>query len=370
MEVLFVYTSYPLSQKDWRGRFIYDMAHALATRPGLRLRLWGPPGPIPRLARPVASPQDIRFLRALLQRGGIAHLLKHPSYVTARASLTLLKRLRYAYKHNHDADVIHVNWLQNALPLWGTRIPALVTVLGTDVRVLGLPGLRTLLRSVFRQRPCIIAPNADWMVPILEDHFQDVAEIRPIPFGVDPRWFVVDRDAPPNGPRKWLAVLRVTRDKIGPLFAWARETFTHQDELHLFGPNQENLEIPAWVHYHGAADPTALRDQWFPTATALVSLSRHDEGRPQVILEAMASQLPVIASPLPAHRNIVQRGVTGILVDNKQEFASALAQLSDPRVNRAMGSAARKWIRDTLGTWDDCAARYEQAYHQLLTRRQ
>jgi len=223
-----------------------------------------------------------------------------------------------------------------------------------------------MLRRALQGRRVILAPNAEWMAPKLERHFGNVAEIRPIPFGVDSAWFDIKRTASLAPPHRWLAVTRITRDKIGNLFAWGEGLFGSGRELHLFGPLQEKLTLPGWVVWHGPTNPQKLAHDWFPIAAGLVTLSQHDEGRPQVMLEAMASGLPVIASNLLAHRDFIRHGETGWIADSPKAFASGLECLEMPTTNRMMGEAARKWICTTVGDWDACAARYATAYRELL----
>jgi glycosyltransferase involved in cell wall biosynthesis len=241
----------------------------------------------------------------------------------------------------------------------------LITVLGTDFGLLRLPGMKTLLRNILRQRRAILAPNAEWMRPALERAFGDLAEIRPIAFGVDDPWFRVVRQPPPCPVRHWLAVTRLTKNKIGDLFGWGEGLFGDERQLHLFGPMQEQLELPSWVRYHGPAEPGDLLEQWLPKACGLITLSRHDEGRPQVMLEAMAAGLPVLASDLPAHRDILQHGLNGWLAAAPQELIKGLEWLEDPENNRISGAAARQWVRERIGTWADCADRYAAAYRTL-----
>lgn len=359
-----VSTSYPENAQDWRGRFIANLAAAVARREDVAVSLWAPPGELPDSVLAATTQGDCRWLRRLSQRGGIAHLLrKRPMYAVVTV-VQLLARLSRCYR-KHPAEVCHVNWLQNALPLWGTRTPALVTVLGSDFGLLRLPGMKTLLRGVLRQRRAILAPNAEWMRPELERVFGDVAEIRPIAFGVDDLWFTVVR-RPPENARHWLVITRLTRNKIGDLFDWGAGLFGNERQLHLFGPMQEEIELPHWVQYHGPTHPAELLSTWFPQACGLITLSRHDEGRPQVILDAMAAGLPVIASNLSAHRDIIHHGQTGWLVDSADEFRDALTTLEMPDQNQETGQAARSWIKENIGTWDDCAGRYAAAYERLL----
>lgn len=338
------------------------MAEALGRRQETGIQLWAPPGELPTHVRPATTPEESAWLAALADKGGIAALLRRRSLASIGAALGLLIRLARVYRRERF-DIAHVNWLQNTLPLWGTRQPLLVTVLGSDFGLLRLPGMVTLLRSLFRQRRTAICPNAEWMRPELEKHFGDVARIRPVPFGVHHRWFGVDRGHAQPG--CWLAITRLTRQKVGDLFDWGERLFGEARKLHLFGPMQEEITLPSWVVWHGPTHPSELLDNWFPKATGLITLSRHDEGRPQVMLEAMAAGLPVVASDLPAHRDFVRHGETGMLVGNADVLRPALEELEDMGRNQAIGEAGRQWIKQTVGDWDDCAGRYVDLYHEL-----
>jgi glycosyltransferase involved in cell wall biosynthesis len=361
-------TSYPESLQDWRGRFIANLAAALARRDDIRLSLWAPPGERPANVADASAADEAVWLGRLSQQGGIAHILRTRRGLAGIAILGLLWRLGRAYRRQ-PADVVHVNWLQNALPLWGTTTPALITVLGSDFGLLRLPGMKAMLRAVLRQRRAILAPNADWMRADLERAFGDLAEIRPIAFGVDDPWFDVVRHPFADSKRHWLAVTRLTQNKIGDLFNWGEGFFGESRQLHLFGPMQEQIELPAWVQYHGPTHPADLLQRWFPQACGLITLSRHDEGRPQVMLEAMAAGLPVLASDLPAHHDLLQHRRTGWLAASRDELGNGLEWLEDAENNQQTGQAARQWIKEQMGSWSDCAARYASAYEDLLQAR-
>lgn len=365
ISVLLISTSYPRNDQDWRARFIADMADALSRCKSISLKTWFPPGNLPSNVISAALPEESLYLEKLAAAGGIAHILRSQKFRGISWILNLLKNLRAVYQRESNADVMHINWLQNALPLWGTRTPAVITVLGTDYKLLDLPGMVPLLRMVLKQRKSIIAPNAHWMRIPLEKYFGDISEIRPIPFGVQGRWFEVSRTFPSGNANHWLTVSRVTANKIGPLFEWGKNFSDEKNILHLLGPNQENLLIPEWLSYRGATNPSELLEKWFPTAAGLITLSRHDEGRPQVILEAMAAGIPVIASDLAAHRDVIVNGKTGWIVNSPEDFRQALDFMSIAENNIRMGNAAKQWIKEHIGTWEDCALRYEDSYAAL-----
>lgn len=371
LNLLMTASSFPVGPDDWQGRFIYDMVESLAGQPGIELRFWGPGSDLPAGVTAATNEDDRRWLAALLARGGIAHLLRRHPITGGAAAIGLLWRLRRVYRTfatSRRPAVAHVNWLQNALPLKGIVLPTLITVLGSDFALLRLPGMVPMLRAVLRERPAVLAPNAGWMVPELQRHFGDVAEIRAIPFGIHRRWFAIERQPAAAASGDWLVVSRVTRAKLGHLLAWGEGLFGGGRQLHLLGPMQEALELPGWIRHHGPTHPQALATDWFPRAQGLLTLSTHDEGRPQVMIEAMAAGLPIIASDLPAHRDLLQEGDFGRLVGDRAAFATALAQLDVAAAGQALGAAARRQVAARIGTWDDCARRYLGAYGDLLGR--
>tara|TARA_R110000772_G_scaffold204812_2_gene314911 strand:+ start:11731 stop:12858 length:1128 start_codon:yes stop_codon:yes gene_type:complete len=365
INVLCAATSYPADTSDWRGVFIRHLVDALARRPDIQLSLWAPPGPLPDNVRYLPNHNEERMLSELMAAGGIAHLMRSRSLSGLTAPLKLLRSLHSTFRRESQTDLYHLNWLQTALPLPADGKPVLVTVLGTDLKLLALPFVKSLMRRSLAARTAAICPNAEWMVPELRDAFGDTALIEPVTFGIDPIWVAVRRRPTAQKP-KWLAVTRLTRDKLGPLFEWSAPLFNGQArELHLLGPMQEQVSIPEWVHYHGAASPQTLANEWFPQAHGLITLSQHAEGRPQVMLEAMASGLPIIASDMPAHASLVQSGVTGSLCQSQESFAVALSALEDPPTNQHRGEAARARVKRDIGTWDDCAQRYAAIYSRL-----
>jgi glycosyltransferase involved in cell wall biosynthesis len=80
----------------------------------------------------------------------------------------------------------------------------------------------------------------------------------------------------------------------------------------------------------------------------------------------MAAGLPILATDIPGHRDMLQHRTTGWLAATRSDLVEGLTWLEDPLHNVAIGQAARQQIKDTVGTWDDCADRYAAAYRDLL----
>jgi glycosyltransferase involved in cell wall biosynthesis len=92
------------------------------------------------------------------------------------------------------------------------------------------------------------------------------------------------------------------------------------------------------------------------------------DGLPNVILEAMASGLPVVASGISGIPLAVEDERTGLLVAERDPEAllGALRRLLvDPAAARSMGERGRRKAEAEL-TWDVVAARYREGYLAAL----
>jgi len=77
----------------------------------------------------------------------------------------------------------------------------------------------------------------------------------------------------------------------------------------------------------------------------LYASASRKEGLPLAILEAMACALPIVATRVPGHVDVVEQSATGLLVtpDDHRELGQAMLDLlADPRRRAEMGAAGRR----------------------------
>jgi glycosyltransferase involved in cell wall biosynthesis len=107
--------------------------------------------------------------------------------------------------------------------------------------------------------------------------------------------------------------------------------------------------------------------------TVFASASRR-EGLPLSILEAMACRLPVVASDIAGHREVVAPATTGLLAraDDPEAFATAIERvLSDAALARRMGEAGRARVVEGFAVApmvEALAAIYRAAARREVTR--
>jgi glycosyltransferase involved in cell wall biosynthesis len=117
-----------------------------------------------------------------------------------------------------------------------------------------------------------------------------------------------------------------------------------------------------FLGWRSAAETEALLG-----ASDVLALPSEIEGLPYVLLEAMASRRAVIAGRVYGVPEVVEDGITGILVDphDTDDIAAALDRLSDAALRARMGAAARgRFERDF--TLEQHVARMQELYRALL----
>jgi glycosyltransferase involved in cell wall biosynthesis len=95
------------------------------------------------------------------------------------------------------------------------------------------------------------------------------------------------------------------------------------------------------------------------------------EGRPNVVNEAMASALPVIATRIGGVPDMVEEGKTALLhepgdVAGLRQCLVALAR--DPEATARMGRAGYEFLKKSGISWDVTAEDFDAVFRGLLGR--
>ncbi len=231
--------------------------------------------------------------------------------------------------------------------------------------------LGPLRREVLKRSKAVVA-NSNGLKALCEN--TDPVPVLVVPNGVDVDFFTSreKKDARP-GSTKFLFVGRFREQKNLFFLLDQMNRLAYDDatpfELHLVGggPQEkalkrygDTLAIRAKIHWHGWTSKEMLRHHYHQ-ADCLLNPSLY-EGMPNVVLEAMACGLPVIASKVIGNDAVVRHGQTGFLFDLPcpEEFRRALAHFLHHRdLARAMGQAGRSWVAKDF-SWESVAKRYAQ----------
>lgn len=128
------------------------------------------------------------------------------------------------------------------------------------------------------------------------------------------------------------------------------------------------LGIDGAVRFRGARPPAEVPGFFRRAALfvmpSVVAASGDQEGLGLVAAEALASGCPVVAHDLPAVRDLVLDGRTGLMVPPGDDAALAAAierLLAQPAAAAALAAEGRRYILDNY-SWEAVAGRYRRLY--------
>lgn len=166
---------------------------------------------------------------------------------------------------------------------------------------------------------------------------------------------------------KGLDVLLKSLARIGQRRAWflsVAGTGPEREKLVLLARREGILSK---VSFLGPVDPMDMPN--LMSSHHVLVLPSYREGRPSVVLEALAAGLPVIATDIDGTRELVEHGITGWLFkpgDNNTLTEIFLEILNGTYNLEQMGHQARKWMKTNALTWEETARTYESLYRNAI----
>lgn len=262
---------------------------------------------------------------------------------------------------------------------WG--LPYVVSLRGGDV-----PGseftlvwshrlLKPLRRLVLKRSRAVVA-NSEGLKRLSERADPYPASV--IPSGVDSEYF---RPSPraEDGRFRAIFVGRFHAQKniiaLVEQFAAAVAKASIDMRLDLVGDGPERGQVEARIAALGMQDRISVLG-WIPRAELLAAYQRSDclvnpsigEGLPNVVLEAMACGVPVVASRVAGNDTLVRHMDNGLLFDVRrdEEMAECLARMaSDAAMRRRMAERARQ-IAVSEYSWESVARQYTHLFTKAV----
>jgi glycosyltransferase involved in cell wall biosynthesis len=401
--VVMVTTSYPRFPGDTVGTFMEPIARGIAAR-GHEVHLVAPWHPLVRRA---AEESGVRFhffryapVRSLNVFGYAAALeadvrLRQAAWLVAPLALLAGWHLASRVARACGATVMHGHWVVPGGVIAGLaagRRPLVVSLHGSDVYVAERHRLATVAaRRTFRRAAWVTACSGD-----LRDRAVALGA-RPdrssvVPYGVDTERFRPDQAARAEErarlglDERTALVFAGGRLVSKKGFEYLLEAMARLAErrpaiaLALAGGGDLDEELRRRAAALGIADRvrflgTIAQDRMpgllAAADVAAVPSVRDDEGNvdglPNVVMEALASGTPLVATSAGGIAQVVENGGTGVLVPERDAAALAgaiEALLGDPDRRAAMGGRARAFV-EQRHTWARTAADFDAVYDRV-----
>ncbi len=230
---------------------------------------------------------------------------------------------------------------------------------------------------ILHQADAIVAVSSEVKEELIGFGFPTDRIIR-IPNGVDTTFFQRRVPPPAGGKTRFILIGRRHPQKgVDILLHAARllheKGYGDRYEVSLYGADYPEYDYRAIAHEMGVADAI----HFFPFEKDILALynSVHcfllpsrGEGLSNALLEAMAMELPVIATPVSGTPDVVEDGKDGILIppDSPERLAeSMIGIIENPERRRDLGRNARRKIEEHFSL-ESVARQYSELYGYLL----
>jgi glycosyltransferase involved in cell wall biosynthesis len=389
LRILHLTTSFPSGPDDAAGPFVLRLLEA-QEKLGIQCRVLTPASTSPSTWPDADKVCRFRYApwswqRLAQQPGGIPAALEKqpwlygllPSFLAGMA----LSLIRLAGQH----DIIHAHWsvcgAMAVLIQSMHRRPVITTLRGSDVHRAKKSGAFSLLhRKAIRGSHLTVGVSQTIAAELRQQYPGMADKIRFVPNGVDDVFYTLpterDHIAPSPFkllfvgsliPLKGLDVLLNALARVNSLPLWTLTVAgdgPKKDHLKSFATD---LKIDKNIRFLGSISPDGIPQ--LMNDHHLLILPSYQEGRPNVVLEAMAAALPVLATDIKGTRELIQHSKTGWLVPpgDADKLAEKLAALfGEEKDLTVVGLAGRQWMQEQGLTWDKTAKLYSQLYMDAL----
>ncbi|MGP8321376.1 MAG: glycosyltransferase family 4 protein [Methanosarcinaceae archaeon] len=210
-------------------------------------------------------------------------------------------------------------------------------------------------RRILPLSDIVICPTADYIDIVSDKYGVDSDKCVIIPSGIDTKKFsLIDENVDHTEVTDLLFVGRLSKQKNIPMLLSTLKLIQDKYDLtlHIVGDGEERLAIRSMIKkeklrnvvLHGRVSDMKLKKLY--QSSDIFILTSHQESFGIVLIEAMASGLPVVASDIIGVRNVVED--SGLLVKPTSEnFASAIIKLiEDDGLRRNLIRKGKEKVKD------------------------
>ncbi len=386
MKVLIATTSFPRNRKDYGGIFVYHLAEHLIKQ-GIEVKVVAPSCGILETVDGEFDGLEVHRFRYFFRKwemlfcrgGGALPMMKKYPLLKLLLPFSLLAYAYSVLKQSKDADIILSEWTISGFVAIPAKIlrrkKLIVSLLGSDM-------MKARSSTFYRMITRLTFKLADKITSVSRRMINEAKEIGAssdklifLPYGTLDDFLNISRTMP-DKPFRLLYIGNLIPLKNVDVIIKAISMLSEDYELKIVGDGPYRMQLEQLVKSLGVTErvqftgrvPHEEIKEHLAWAHALILVSS-SEGRPNVVLEALASGLPVIVSDIPGNRELVEDGKNGIVVplSSPERLAEAIKTLFEKK-NRweEFSKRGREFvIREGL-TWSETAKKHIKLFKKLL----
>jgi glycosyltransferase involved in cell wall biosynthesis len=399
MKVCFVTTSFIRSADDHYARFVYEQAKSLRSADESTSVVVVAPHAPGLAAREYIDGLEIqraryfwpnRLQRLAYQHEGLFETLRNSRLATVQLPLLLMALLFRLGRASKSAQIIHAQWVPTAAVAlvvgWLRQIPVVVSVRGADLNTARNSGMGRMLTRAIISRVSYVVTVSDEFQDLLASDIGCPKPLAALYNGVDIEQFH-PRDRAACRLELGLPKTQTIALYVGGLIerkgvkvllqALAHRPVSDRPiDLYLAGEGPQLATLKAMASANGLTDRvhflgSVAKDQmhlWMGAADVLV-LPSYSEGRPNVVLEAMATGTPVVATSVNGTTELISDAEDGLLFKpgDVAGLADCLRRLLDqPDLAAKLSISGPEKIRRRGLSWLAHGRQLLSIYHQVL----
>lgn len=329
----------------------------------------------------------LRFKYGLFSKGSLAYgrgilpNLKNNPFLLFQIPGLLFMMLLTAYRQRERWDVIHANWVVSGCVAYLLSVltskPFVVTIRGEDAKLLTLPVIGSIFRYVLKRASAVVSVNEAFLsslpsgatcIPngaeyreVVESELQEFLDRKQL--GRSDKYLLfVGRLIPLKRIEKLIDMVATPHLSNYTLLLVGRIDSEYGEALR---EQVRDLGVTDRVRFEGST-PYSEIASYLTLSNVYLSASSH-EGRSNSMLEALAAGLPVVASDIEGHAELITHGDNGILFsedESAEEVARKVSDLlSDLEKYTLLSTKCRESVKGM--SWKSSAESYKELFRRV-----